>query len=157
MSSYFITSNTGRTFYSSITNTFTDDFLCAHLGIRLFYKVHTFMKIFVHVTTQEGSILKYLNLWIIQSPYSISFNQSEHFRDSNWINSYRNPVNVSRVFILHGEPTMWPNEKSRRCYRLTLKNSRHSITSMEAYMQLSISMTNACISWFCPVQTWDIQ
>jgi len=37
---------------------------------------------FVDVTTQEGPILKYLNLHIFQSPYGISLDQIEHICDT---------------------------------------------------------------------------
>ena len=65
-----------------LINTSTDDFLCAYSNVKSFYKFCDSMRKIVDVTTQEGPILNYLNLWAIQSSYGISFDQSEHIHDS---------------------------------------------------------------------------
>ncbi len=65
-----------------LINTSTDDFLCAYSDVKLFHDLGNFMTRYVDVTTQEGPILKYLNLRIVQSSYGVSFDQTEHIRDT---------------------------------------------------------------------------
>jgi hypothetical protein len=65
-----------------IINTSTDDLLCAYSRVEVFYALRDFMLKFVDVTTQEGPCLSYLNLRIVQSQYGISYDQTEHIRDS---------------------------------------------------------------------------
>ena len=65
-----------------LINISTNDFLCAYLKVELFYEFWDFMKKFIDVTTQEGCILKYLNLHTVQSSYEISLDQSEHILDT---------------------------------------------------------------------------
>ena len=86
-----------------LINTSTDDFLCAYSRVEIFYELRDFVRKFVDVTTQEDPILKYLNLHIVQSPYGISFDQTEHIRDTildPWLKNSTERVN--------GFHTPWP-------------------------------------------------
>ena len=65
-----------------IVNCSTDDLLCAYSNAVLFHNLRDHIKKYVEVTTNEGSVLKYLNLRIVQSKYGISFDQTEHIRST---------------------------------------------------------------------------
>jgi hypothetical protein len=65
-----------------IINASTDDLLCAFSDRRLFMQLHTFLSKYVTVSAQSGSILNYLNLRIVQSPDGISYDQTQHIKDT---------------------------------------------------------------------------
>ena len=88
-----------------LINTSTDDFLCAFSRVEIFYELRDFVTKFVDVTTQEGPILKYLNLRIVQSQYGINFDQTEHIRDTildPWLKNSKERVK--------GFHTPWPTD-----------------------------------------------
>ena len=90
-----------------LINTSTDDFLCAFSRVEIFYELRDFVTKFVDVTTQEGPILKYLNLRIVQSQYGISFDQTEHIRDTildPWLKNSKERVK--------GFHTPWPTDRA---------------------------------------------
>ena len=110
---------------------------------------------FFDVTTQEGPILKYLNLCFVQSSYGISFDQTEHIHDmilNLWLKELSEYVKGSHTPC---EQIKWPNEKSANQWQLILKNSRLLNMNLEAHMQLS--MESICISWFGLILNCDVQ
>ncbi len=60
--------------------TSTDDFLCSTSSryLRLCFEAH--VKQFDYITIQTGSVLKYLNICVVQSEYGISFEQTHHIK-----------------------------------------------------------------------------
>ena len=60
--------------------TSTDDFLCVYSHEDLFSAFKTHMERFVPVTTQEGNVLKYLNIQIVQTDQGISIDQTHHIK-----------------------------------------------------------------------------
>ena len=81
-----------------ILNTSTDDFLCAYSNQTIFDTLCTHLKRFFGITTEEGTLLKCLNLRIIQSPFGISVDQSEHI-ERTIINNYFPPEKVAESGI----------------------------------------------------------
>ena len=77
-----------------ILNTSTDDFLCAYSNQTIFDTLCTHLKRFFDITTEQGTLLKYLNLRIIQSPFGISVDQSQHI-EHTIINKYFPPEKVA--------------------------------------------------------------
>jgi hypothetical protein len=65
-----------------ILDTSTDDFLCGHNSPTLLKPLIDYISKYVNVTVQQGEILNYLNLRIIQSRYGISINQTQHIKDT---------------------------------------------------------------------------
>jgi hypothetical protein len=63
---------------SFLLNTSTDDFLCIHSHQDIYDKLCTYLKQFFDITTAQGSIIKYLNIRIVQSIHGISYDQTEH-------------------------------------------------------------------------------
>ena len=62
--------------------TSTDDFLCAFSHENVFANFMKFMDGFVPVTAQTGTVLKYLNLRIIQTDYGISYDETQHIKST---------------------------------------------------------------------------
>ncbi len=65
-----------------LLNTSTNDFLCAYSDSTIFLHLQTHMKIYVGVTSQDGLVLNYLNLQILQSSHGISVDQSKHIQST---------------------------------------------------------------------------
>ena len=65
---------------SIIVVTSTDDFLCSSTSESLFANLVKHLEQYVPVTVQDGHILKYLNLRIIQTDQGISFDQTHHIK-----------------------------------------------------------------------------
>ena len=65
---------------SLIVVTSTDDFICSYTHDNVFSAFLTHMEKFVPITTQDGTVLKYLNLRIVQSDLGISFDQTHHIQ-----------------------------------------------------------------------------
>ena len=61
-----------------LVNTSTDDFLCAFNSRPIYDRVCSELKKLFAITTQEGPVLHYLNLRIVQSEFGVSYDQSEH-------------------------------------------------------------------------------
>ena len=59
----------------------TDDILCATSNSDIFWLIHSVLKETFEITMQEGPVLSYLNLRIIQSELGISLDQTEHIND----------------------------------------------------------------------------
>ena len=62
----------------------TDDFLCAVSSKEFFHGFKRFVEKVVPVTIQEGPLLKYLNIGIIQTEEGISIDQSKHIYDERF-------------------------------------------------------------------------
>ena len=60
--------------------TSTDDFLCAFTKEYVFSDFMVFMDSLFPVTAQTGTVLKYLNLRIIQTDYGVSIDQTQHIK-----------------------------------------------------------------------------
>jgi hypothetical protein len=63
---------------SFLLNTSTDDFLCIHSHQDIHEKLCTYLKQFFDIMTAQGSLIKYLNIRIVQSTLGISYDQTEH-------------------------------------------------------------------------------
>ena len=67
--------------------TSTDDFLISSSSDSLFARLCEHIRRFVPITIQDGSVIKYLNVRIIQTELGISIDQTHHIRTSildNW-------------------------------------------------------------------------
>ena len=117
-----------------LINTSTDDFLCAFSIVEIFHELRDFVTKFFDVTTQEGPILKYLNLCIVQSQYDISFDQAEHIRNTILDPLLKNPKERVKGFHNPCQQTGQPNKKSLKRCQLVLKNSKSSNVNLEAIM-----------------------
>ena len=110
-----------------LINTSTDDFLCAYSDVKLFHDLRNFMTRYVDVTTQEGPIIKYLNLRIVQSDYGVSFDQTEHIRDSvliKWLPQAGDYVK--------GYHTPWRTDReAERVLSETLPAEPHELKALE--------------------------
>jgi hypothetical protein len=63
-----------------LLNTSTDDFLCIHSHQAIYEELCTYLKQFFDITTMQGTLIKYLNIRIIQSDLGISYDQTEHIK-----------------------------------------------------------------------------
>ena len=59
-----------------------DDFLILSISASIYYQVRDKLKIMFELTTQEGSVIKFLNLRIISSEKVISLDQTKHILDT---------------------------------------------------------------------------
>ena len=62
--------------------TSTDDFLISSSSISLFKRLCTHIEEYVPITIQEGPVIKYLNIRIIQTELGISIDQTHHIQTS---------------------------------------------------------------------------
>ena len=83
-----------------IINTSTDDFLCAYSDRGLFHRFVTYLRNFFGITTQEGPVLSYLNMRIVQSSHGISYDQTEHIQN-NIINYFFPPDSCEKIKAAH--------------------------------------------------------
>ena len=63
-----------------LVSTSTDDFLCAFTKEYVFADFKNFMDSLVPVTVQTGTVLKYLNVKIVQTDFGISIDQIQHIK-----------------------------------------------------------------------------
>lgn len=66
-----------------LLNTSTDEFLCAYNIKQVLDRLCTELQRLFDITTKGGTVLKYLNLSIIQTEHGISFDQTEHIERKN--------------------------------------------------------------------------
>ena len=76
--------------------TSTDDFLVAYSHVALFTSLQDHLKQFVPITAEDGTILKYLNVRIIQSDLGISMDQTHHIK-TNVLNRWY-PKGTTEMF-----------------------------------------------------------
>jgi hypothetical protein len=72
--------------------TSTDDFLVCYSTPTLYSMLQVHMKKFVPITTQEGQVMKYLNVRIVQSDMGISIDQTHHIQTTildKWFPSHK--------------------------------------------------------------------
>ncbi len=76
--------------------TSTNDFLCStsSCSLRLHFEQH--VKQFVDITVQTGSVLKYLNIRVVQSEFGVSFNQTHHIK-TTIIDKWFPPSSTERI------------------------------------------------------------
>ena len=79
-----------------IVVTSTDDFLCAYSHEDLFSTFKKHMERFVPVTVQQGNVLKYLNIRIVQTDQGISIDQTHHIR-TKILDLWFPPATVERL------------------------------------------------------------
>jgi hypothetical protein len=77
----------------------TDNFILLISSQALFLSLKTGLEKLFELTLQEGSILRFLNLRIIQSPYGISIDQTDHLVDSI-IEPYFKDRDVSKLLSI---------------------------------------------------------
>ena len=58
----------------------TDDFLCTCSNDEIFACLHTRIDRFVPVTIQEGQVMNYINMRVIQTNKEISIDQTHHIK-----------------------------------------------------------------------------
>ena len=63
-----------------LVSTSTDDFLCAFTKEYVFADFKNFIDSLVPITVQTGTVLKYLNVRIIQIDYGVSIDQTQHIK-----------------------------------------------------------------------------
>jgi hypothetical protein len=76
----------------------TDDFLCAFTHQHLYDDLCTNLKGYFEITTKTGPVLHYLNLRIIQTPESVSIDQTEHIKHkilSDWFQEDGDPLRTT--------------------------------------------------------------
>ena len=76
--------------------TSTDDFLCAFSKEYIFADFMKFMDSILPVTAQTGTVLKYLNVRIIQTDMGISIDQTQHIK-TNVVEKYFPPERTERL------------------------------------------------------------
>jgi hypothetical protein len=77
-----------------LLNTSTDEFLCAYNIKQVLDRLCTELQRLFDITTKGGTVLKYLNLSIIQTEHGVSFDQTEHI-ERKIINKYFPPSKIS--------------------------------------------------------------
>ena len=81
---------------SLIVVTSTDDFLCSSTSESLFANLVKHLEQYVPVTVQDGHILKYLNLRIIQTDQGVSFDQTHHIK-TNIVDEWFPASKIERI------------------------------------------------------------
>ena len=76
--------------------TSTDDFLCAFSKEHIFSDFMKFMGSILPVTAQTGTVLKYLNIRVIQTDMGISIDQTQHIK-TNVVEKYFPPNRTERL------------------------------------------------------------
>lgn len=81
--------------YLLIVSVSTDDLLCSYSSVDVFHRLYKHLCKCFPCTKEEGALIRFLNLRIIQSPHGISFDQTEHIKQTivdRWFPNQTSPV-----------------------------------------------------------------